>query len=143
MDMKSHAEARLEAAMAAAGLEDSRPALRARLKRLKSENPDAFEQAVGRYETEIIPALAEGPAPLESWLAFAATLGQLSGAGRLLAIDGTGRAAPYQPPYQPGDLILHVPDDPATPALAAALPQAASEPQQAACDLLLHGRLGR
>lgn len=142
MNLKERADARLEAALATAGLEDSRPVLRARLRRLKGEDQVAFAQAVKSYEEEVVPALADGPAPLDAWLGFARTLGERTGAGRLVAIDATGRAAPYADPYRPGDLVVHLPDDPAAPALAAALPAAASDQQRAAYDLLILGQLG-
>lgn len=142
MTDRSHAESRLEAALAAAGLEDSRPALRARLKQLRGVSPDAFQQAVRAYEDEVVPALADGPAPLDTWLAFAHRLGELGGAGRFLEIDATGRAAPWAPPYRPGSLVLHLPDDPALPVLPAALPSAPTPPQRAAAALLVEGRLG-
>lgn len=142
MDLKTRAEARLEAALATAGLEDSRPLLRARLKRLKGEDQVAFAQTVRSYEEEVVPALADGPSPLDAWLGFARTLGERTGAGRLVAIDATGRATPYAEPYRPGDLVLHLPDDPTAPALAAAFPTAPSDPQRAAFDLLIQGQLG-
>ncbi len=142
MTDRTHAESRLEAALAAAGLEDSRPALRARLKQLRTASPAAFEQAVRVYEEEIVPALADGPAPLDTWLDFARRLGELGGGGRFLEVDATGSAVPWAPPYRPGSLVLHLPDDPATPVLPAALPRAPSAPQSAAVALLVEGRLG-
>jgi hypothetical protein len=142
VDRKHQAEARLEAALATAGLEDSRPALRSRLKQLRAADQTAFDRVVRRYDDEIVPALAEAPAPLDAWLDFARTIGELTGAGQLVAIDASGRAGPYTAPYHTGDVVLHLPDNADTPALAAALPQVPSAPQQAALDLLLLGRLG-
>lgn len=142
MTLKQRAEARLEAALATAGLEDSRPILRERLKQLKGEDPVAFAQAVKNYEEEVLPALADGPSPLDAWMGFARTLGERTGTGRLVAIDTAGRATPYADPYRTGDLVLHLPDDPTAPALAAAFPGAASDPQRAAFDLLIRGQLG-
>ncbi len=78
--MRQRAESRLEAALATAGLEDSRPVLRARLKRLKAEDEVAFREAVRRYEEDVVPALADGPTPLDVWLGFARTLGERCGA---------------------------------------------------------------
>ncbi len=142
MDLKQRAETRLEAALAAAGLQDSRPGLRARLKHLKAEDDVAFREAVRRYEEEIVPALADGPAPLDAWLGFARMLGELCGAGRLVAVDASGRSVSFDGPYHPGSLVLYLPDDPTAPALEAALPQTLTAPQRATSDLLIHGRLG-
>jgi len=142
MTDRHHAEARLEAALAAAGLEDSRPALRARLKLLRERDAGAFEQAVRRYEDEIVPALAVSMSPLDDWLEYAKLLGELSGSGEFVAIDETGLASDWAPPYRPGTLVLHLPGDPALPALPAAVPVVPTAPQQAARELLLEGRLG-
>lgn len=142
MTDRNHAESRLEAALAAAGLEDSRPALRARLKLLRQQDEGAFEQAVRSYEQETLPALAASAAPLDAWLEYARLLGELSGSGEFVAIDATGRASTWAPPYQQGTLVVHLPSDPALPALPAAVPRAPSAPQQAASGLLLEGRLG-
>jgi hypothetical protein len=142
MTDRSHAEARLEAALASAGLEDSRPAFRARLKLLRQRDEAAFEEAVRRYEAEVLPALASASSPLDAWLAYARLLADLSGTGRFVAIDASGLATPWTPPYLAGTLVLHVPDDPALPALPAAVPVAPSDPQQAARGLLVEGRLG-
>ena len=76
MTDRHHADSRLEAALTAAGLEDSRPALRARLKLLRERDAAAFEQAVRRYEDEIVPALAEATSPLDAWLEYAKLLGE-------------------------------------------------------------------
>ena len=142
MTDRNHAESRLEAALAATGLEDSRPALRARLKLLRERDEDAFGRAVRHYEDEVVPALAASAAPLDAWLEYARLLGELSGDGRFVSIDAGGLATPWSAPYQVGSLVLHLPEDAALPALAAAVPLAPSPAQQAARGLLLEGRLG-
>ena len=142
MTDRHHADSRLEAALTAAGLEDSRPALRARLKLLRERDAAAFEQAVRRYEDDIVPALAESTSPLDAWLEYAKLLGELTGRGEFVAIDETGLASAWAPPYRPGTMVLHLPGDATLPALPAAVPVAPSAPQQAARGLLLEGRLG-
>lgn len=142
MTDRTHAESRLEAALAAAGLEDSRPALRARLKLLRERDEAAFARAVRHYEDEVVPALAGAAAPLDVWLEYARMLGELSAGGQFLSIDADGLAAPWSAPYRPGTLVLHLPNDAALPALAAAVPLSPSSAQQAAQGLLLQGRLG-
>jgi hypothetical protein len=140
--VKDRAEARLEAAVAAADLADPRPGLRAQLKRLRTHDESAFLDAVRSYEQHVLPALADGDDVLSAWLDYARSLAERLGAGRFVTLDETGRAAPFTAPYQPGSCVLHVPDDPATPALAAALPARPSPHQEAALDLLIRGRLG-
>lgn len=141
-EMKSTADARLDAAFAAAGIEDPRPAMRAQLKRLRAQDADAFERAVRMYEGDVIPALAGGEHVLDTWMDYTRTLGTLLAAGQFIALDASGRAAPYAAPYQPGNLVLHMPDESAAPVIPAALPVSPSPHQQAALDLLVHGRLG-
>lgn len=141
-DVKRRADARLEAALAAASLEDSRPLLRDRLRHLRADDPPAFERAVQHYEGAVLPKLAAEPAPLDTWLAYAHLLGDLAGAGRYLAIAADGIAMPYAAPYLPGTLVLHIPDDTGVPAMAAAVPAQLSAAQRATLDLLVLGRLG-
>lgn len=139
---KSTAEARLDAALAAAAVEDPRPALRAQLKQLRIRDDAAFERAVRTYEDEVVPALAAGAAALDTWLAYARSVGELLSAGRFVAVDASGRAVPYEPPYQPGDLVLHLPDEPSAPSVPAAMPERRTIHQQATIELLVHGALG-
>lgn len=139
---KSTAEARLEAALAAAGVEDPRPALRAQLKQLRAQDEGAFERAVRMYEDDVVPALAADAAALDTWLAYAHSVAELLSAGQFLAVDPSGRAVPYEPPYQPGDLVLHLPDEPTAPSVPAAMPQRRTIHQQATLELLVHGALG-
>ena len=140
--LKSTAEARLDAAFAAAGIEDPRPAMRAQLKRLRAQDAGAFERAVRMYEEDVIPALAAGEHVLDTWMDYTRTLGALLAGGQFMTLDASGRAAPYAAPYQPGDLVLHLPDESDVPVIPAALPVSPSPHQQAALDLLVHGHLG-
>jgi hypothetical protein len=136
-DSRRRAEARLQAAAAAAGLADPRPWLRERLLRLRGGQPDAFERAIRHYEQNVLPALAAADA-LAAWIEYAAFTARLSAVGQLTAIDATGRARSFVPPVEHGALVVFLPDDPAAAALVAAQPLQPSPAQAAALDLLVH-----
>lgn len=137
---RARGDARLDEAAAARGYADPRPPLRERLRLLKETHPDAFERARRHFEEQVVVALAEAPDPLAAWLDYAAFLAGLTAAGRMLAVDASGRATPYAEP-SPGALILHVPDDTAAPVLVAASPITPSAAQQATLDLLVNRKL--
>jgi hypothetical protein len=139
-DMRVRAETRLTEAVAALGLADPRPALRARLKQLREERPDAFADAVRHYEEEVLPRLAEEE-PVPAWLDYARHLGQLTANGRLTTIDATGRAVVYRPPLQHAALLLFLPEDTAVTPLVALAPLAPSPAQSATIDLLVNRKL--
>jgi hypothetical protein len=139
-DVRSRAETRLTEAAAALHLADPRGPFRERLKQLRETDPEAFQRAVAHYEQDVLPGLAEGDV-LAVWLEYGRFLGQLSGNGRLTAIDATGRSTVYRPPLAPGTLVLFLPEDTAVDALVAATPQQPSPAQQATIDLLVSRRL--
>ena len=62
-----------------------------------------------------------------------------SGPGRTVSLDGTGQARPYESPADPGDLVLHLPDEARAPALLVGLPTELSAAQRAAYDWLVRG----
>ncbi|HSJ07277.1 MAG TPA: hypothetical protein VK936_11260 [Longimicrobiales bacterium] len=138
-DLRARAERRLQEAAAEFGLTDPRPPLREQLRRLRETRPDAFSGAVRHYEAEVLPALDADP--VGTWLEYARFIGQLTAEGRLVAVDGSGRAMTYRPPLRPGVLVLFVPDDSAAAVLPAAAPLACTPAQQATLDLLVAGRL--
>ncbi|NJD09655.1 MAG: hypothetical protein FIB01_04135 [Gemmatimonadetes bacterium] len=139
-EFRTRAETRLAAAAAAATCADPRPPLRDRLRELKEGHPGAFERALAHYEQTVLPALAGTGEPLPAWVDYARFLGELTSPGRLVAIDGTGLASPYQAPA-PGQLVLFLPDDPAVGVLVALAPAAPAPAQQATIDLLVGRKL--
>jgi hypothetical protein len=139
-ETRTHAEARLREATAAAGLLDPRDRFRERLKQLRQSDPDGFRRAVQYYEQHVLPGLAGGD-PLLTWLEYGSFLGQLTSNGRLTCIDETGRALPFTQPLQPRALVLFIPEDTAVDALVAAEPLQPSAAQQATLDLLVHRKL--
>ena len=141
--MDDTAKARVEAstaeAIATGPFEDFREAYRERLRWLKDSRPDDFARALKHYEA-LAESIAAGSQPIEAWLDYGRRLGELSGAGKLMAIDATGRAQPASG-VSSDELLLHLPDDNAVPALALAIPRALTEAQKASLDLLVRRKL--
>jgi hypothetical protein len=140
-DLKWRADARLAEALEAGGLADARPVYRQVLRHLREAHPAAFERALHHYEAEVLPALGGTADPVETWIAYGAWLAGLTADGRVVTVQGDGRAAEYAPPYAAGDLVLHVPEraqDPVLPLMRSAAPSPA---QQATYDLLVAGRV--
>lgn len=131
---KAKAEERTEAAIAAAPLEDFRGAYRERLRWLKDNRSEAFASALSHYNDILVPNIAQGSDPIEEWITYGRRLGELSGPGKTVSIDETGRARPFQ---SLAGLVLHLPDDTAVPALALAVPRAPSDAQRATLSLLV------
>jgi hypothetical protein len=138
--LRSRAEERLRAAATAQGLADPRPPYRERLRLLRESGTAAFDAAISHYETVVLPALATADA-LQTWTVYGGYLGGLTGEGRLMAIDASGRAAPWEPPVQTGALILFIPQDTAADVLVALQPLAPTAAQTATLDLLVNRRL--
>jgi hypothetical protein len=139
-DVKMRADARLADAALALGLADPRPPLRNRLRELKDAHPAAFERALRHYDEAVLPELADGADPLAAWADWTRSLAELTSPGRLLAIDATGRAAPFAAPT-PGTMVLFVPDDAAAGVLVGLAPTEPSSAQQATVQLLVERRL--
>lgn len=141
--MDDTAKARVEAssaeAIATGPFEDFREAYRERLRWLKESRPDAFAMALKHYEA-LVQSIAQGSHPIEAWLDYGRRLGELSGTGKLMAIDASGRARPASG-ASPDELLLHLPDDTAVPALALAIPRSLAPAQRASLDLLVRRKL--
>ncbi len=142
-DLRTHADRNLNAAAAALGLADPRPAYRERLRLLKDDNPGAFADALRYYEQTVLPALAtDGGDAMAAWVEYGSRIAALTTPGRMHAVDATGAAAKYSPPVREGILLLHIPDDNTAPILVAASPSLPTPAQQATLDLLVHRKLG-
>lgn len=136
---KARADARTEQALADSPYHDPRQGYRDRLRRLREISPSAFAAAVNYYEEILFPALLDDSAdPLSAWVEYGRRLGQLTSAGRIVAIDASGRARDYTGIPDPPSLILHLPEDTAVEALVLATPRALSDAQQASFDLLVN-----
>jgi hypothetical protein len=140
-DLKAEAERRLAGALAASGLDDGRPAYRRRLRALRESNPAAFEEALRHYDAVVVPALCGDADPVSTWIEYGVWLGGLTGEGRLVSIDASGRASPFHGRYPPGALVLHMPSDSAEEIIPVAVPAAPTAAQQATVWLLIEKRL--
>jgi hypothetical protein len=140
-DPRAAADARLEEAIAAAGVADPRPACRERLKALRQSDSTAFDRALEYFDRTLVSAIADGAEPLAQWVAYGRFLGELGGRGRTVAVDGSGRARAYEESAPPaGALVLFIPDETHKPAVPLLVPAAPTPAQRATIDLLVRGR---
>src|SRR5688572_10639649 len=137
--VKARIEATTAAAIASGPFEDFREAYRDRLRWLKESRPDEFARALKHYDA-LAESIAEGSPPIEAWLDYGRRLGELSGAGKLMAIDATGRARPASGASS-NELLLHLPDDTGVPAMPLAIPRSLTDAQRASLDLLVRRKL--
>jgi hypothetical protein len=114
---------------------DFRGVYRDRLRWLKEARASAFTTALAHYNDVLVPNIVAGAAPIGEWIDYGKRLGELAGSGKVVRIDESGRAHPYDGSVE--GLILHLPNDTAVPALALAVPRAPSEAQRAALELLV------
>ena len=140
-DLRARADARLEAALAESPWRDPRPYLRHALKQLKERDPAAFERALAHFDATLIPAVAAEADPMAEWLEYGRLLGSLAGTGRVVAIDGSGRAATPESTPAADSLLLHLPDAPEAPAVVLRCPRDATPAQEASMELLVLGRV--
>jgi hypothetical protein len=139
--LRARADNRLQEAAAALGLADPRPAFRDRLRHLREQHPDAFSRAVAHYENDVLPALAEEPDPVATWVGYGTFLGGLTAEGRAYRVDATGRATTFRAPARAGELILFVAEEARADVLVMAAPAQPSAAQDATVDLLVNRKL--
>jgi hypothetical protein len=143
MDQQLHARADqiFDEALARTGAKDPREFYRKRLRDMKADNPDAYREAVGYYEEELVPSIAEaGDDPLTAWRRFGCRVAELTVAGTPVEIDTTGQRLPYAPPTPADRMVLHIPEGSKGRALVVGLPSELSSAQLATYDLLVGGR---
>ena len=138
-DESGAATERLERACEERGLADPRPTYRKLLKRLASEDRNAYREAVRHFEEELVPAVAAGDAdPAAAWIRYGLRLVARVADGEARAVDESGRSEPVEDPDDPpvGPLLLWLPSSAGDRALVMARPEELSEPQQATVELL-------
>ncbi len=145
MDQELHdrAAARLETALGDASAFDPRGPYRTALRALKESRPEAFREALRYYEEVLLPQVAAERDPLEAWLSYGRRIAELSGGGRYVAVDPSGRALDGSDERDPDSLLLYLPDQATAATILLAGPAELSDAQQATVDLLVLGRLGR
>lgn len=140
-DPAKEADLRFEEALERAGARDPREFYRERLRELKGANSKGYDEAVVYYRTTLIPEIASGEVdPLAAWTEYGRRLAVALAPGRTVAVDGSGRADPYEAPAPIDRLVLHLPDDAGARALLVGLPPESTPPQRATYDLLVRGR---
>ena len=143
MDQKiqERADQIFEDALGKAGAKDPREFYRKRLREMKVDNPDAYQEAVAYYENQLVPSIAEaGDDPLMAWQQFGCHMAELTVTGTPVEIDATGRRLPYVPPTPVDRMVLHLPQGSKGRALVVGLPPELSAAQLATYDLLVGGR---
>jgi hypothetical protein len=140
-ETKKLADERLTQGLAGRGALDARETYRALLRSLKAQSTDAFTKATRYYEQHVLPRLTADADPLDAWIDYGRIIGELSGTGRMMIVDETGRAAPYLAPLTPGNLVMFVPDDTRAGSFVAVEPAELSAAQRATVALLVEGRL--
>jgi len=138
---KNTSDARLVAAFGRLGLLDPRESYRSVLRELRTRDADAFARATSHYQQHIVPRLASAEDPVDAWMEYGRVIGEMTAPGRMMSVDRTGRASPYRPPMQAGEMVIFVPDDGTRGAFAAAKPSEMSVSQSATLSLLVEGRL--
>ena len=126
-----------ERALAEHGLRDLQPLYRRLLRKLKTVDPAAYDDAVARYRDEVEGAVEEGEGdPIEVWLAYGAWLAPRLAPGTLLRIAENGRAEPAPSPPPAGPMLIHLPKDARQRGFVLAMPAAASPAQRETAALL-------
>ena len=139
--VRKEAERKFQEAREAAGARDPRDFYRQALRELKAVNPQGYEQAVRHFQEVMVPSIASGEAePLAAWREYGRLIAELMGPGRTVAIDGSGRARPYESQAPLSRLVLHLRNEKGSKALLVSLPPNPSPAQMAAYHLLVQGK---
>lgn len=133
--MDDTAKQRTDSAIEKSGYVDFREAYRERLRWLKDARPQAFTRGLSHYNDILVKNITNGGDPIAEWIEYGKLLGELSGAGKTVTVDETGRARDYNGSLD--GLILHLPEDTNVPALALAIPRQLSDAQRATLALLV------
>lgn len=140
-DTRKEADRRFEEARADSGARDPRDFYREALRDLKELNPAGYEEAVNHFQAVLVPSIASGQVdPLRAWREYGRLIAELTGPGRTVAIDETGRANPYSPEITMDRLVLYIRDQKRSRALLVSLPPEPSPAQLATYHLLVKGK---
>lgn len=126
-----------ERSLAKHGLSDLQPLYRQLLRRLKSVDSSAYDEAVTRYRDEVETAVEEGEGdPVTVWLEYGTWLAPRLAPGTLLLIAENGRAEPAPSPPPAGRMLIHLPKDRKQRGFVLAMPAEASPAQKETAALL-------
>jgi hypothetical protein len=138
--VRERADGILERVLKETGARDPREFYRERLRELKEQNPEAYQEAVGYFEGTLVPSVATGEVPpLEAWTEYGRHLAGLVAPGRTVTIDASGRSWPFVMSDALDRLILHLPEGTGR-ALLVGLPRELTDPQRATYEWLVAGR---
>lgn len=118
------------------GLEDVQPLYRQLLRRLRPLDPDAYDEAVGRYHEEVESAVEDSDDPVEVWVRYGVWLAPHLAPGSLMTIAENGRADPAPDPPPLGAMLIYLPDDTRTRGFVLAMPSEATPAQRETAALL-------
>lgn len=152
--MGDRAEERYRAALERHELADVRPPCRELLRQLRDADQVGYERAVRRYESELVPEVAEGDVdPVMAWIRYGAWLADQLRPGRAVAVDPGGRARPLSEligdgsgdttaggpgdaPFPARHLVVHVPEEWREGGRVIAVPREPTVFQEATRELL-------
>ncbi|MCK5650509.1 MAG: hypothetical protein KAJ42_03985, partial [Gemmatimonadetes bacterium] len=138
---RADADRLFQEAVEASGARDPRDFYRKALRELKEASPEEYDRAVSHFQTVLVPTIASGEAePLGAWREYGRLIAELTGPGRTVEIDGTGRALPYSPDSPLDRLVLHIPNVKGMRAILVSLPPTPSLAQRATFELLVRGK---
>lgn len=119
------------------GLEDVQGLYRQLLRRLRSHDPAAYDEAVTRYHEDVESAIEGSDAdPVEVWVRYGVWLAPRLAPGSLMTIAENGRADPAPDPPPLGTMLIHLPEDTRTRGFVIAMPAAATPAQRETAALL-------
>lgn len=125
-----------QAALSQHALCDVQPIYRQLLRRLKAGESGLYEEAVERYQADVLGAEDTDSDPLLRWVTYGAWLAALVAPGQLVAVDREGRARSPDGPPPLGPLLLHLPEAKSERGIPVAVPADPSEAQEATRKLL-------
>lgn len=134
-DLEERAEARYLESLGSHSVADVRPRYRSLLQRLRGVDSDAYEEAVRRYEEELLPeAASDEGEPLSAWISYGMWLAERLQPGKVVAVGASGRAEEVEDDPPLGLLLLHLPED--DRAVVLAEPEEPTAHQSATRELL-------
>ena len=89
--VSEQADRRLAEALAASGARDPREFYRERLRELREENSDRYDEAVVYYSETLLPSIASGAMnPLHAWTEYGRRLAVALAPGETVRVDESG-----------------------------------------------------